>query len=123
MEEVAITQYIKVNTPHIATNCICNLLWDDVHFSKTVEKSVAHAANIYPGMSEAIRVAIYIYLRKLADSPEAFRHHLQEERKSYISPHFNTVAEYIKGMFETDLSFIALYNLFAQEVTSLLEKA
>lgn len=96
--------YITANTDCVAENCIKFLLWNNRPVLDTINASVNHATDYFPGIREAFTVSIMGCLRDATASPAAFSKFINERRKTLVRPHMRTATDYISSILDTSLT-------------------
>ena len=96
--------YISANADCVAENCIKWLLWENRPVSETINRSVDHAADYFPGIATDFSAAVLDCLKKATESPAAFNKFINSRRKLLIRPYRKSVAEYIAKELETALT-------------------
>lgn len=107
-------EYINANKNACINNCICFYLWENKSFLKTVNNIMEYTKKHGYCNSANMRNAILDTL-KLMTTENGVKKFISDFKKTYISPSYRTVNDFIKGAYETE-------GLTALEIASIVKQ-
>lgn len=94
-------EYINANKNPCVNNCICFYLWENKPFSKTIEGIMANSKKHNYCNTTKFASAILEVLKSMT-TEKGVNKFISEYKKSYVSPVYRTVKDFIKGVYETE---------------------
>lgn len=102
--------YIKRNAPHTVAWAIRDYLWSNTHLSITLQKSFDYLREYHLCDPSKYVEAVKSILEQVKDISK-MKKLLMDDKKTYVSPSYRTLNDYIKGEFRDDMTIEKLCNV------------
>ena len=96
--------YLRANVPAIVENCIIHSLWWNEPIFAARDHAVEHVRTFHYAEPDRLEDAVNSMLEKVLSSPESFRRFLNDRRKTWVRPVFQTTKQYLREIYETSMT-------------------
>ena len=111
--------YIKANINACVNNCICFYLWKNQSFKQSIQNAMDHVKEYNYCNPDDMKIAIVDKLRTMT-SKKGINNFISEFKKTYVSPSYKTVKEFISGEYETEgLTLQGIANIVLEQLQAI----